>query len=82
MEIISLNPFNTYDIIITRTFDENKCSYDYMRAYLAKTEIVTENEFYVLFDGGVLCKKGRSGVKSSEYLVGKKLQTIKQYYEN
>lgn len=82
IEVLNLNPFNSYDIVITRSFDENKSSYEYMRSYIAKTEIVTENEFYVLFSGGVLCKKGRSGVKTSEYLSGKKLQTINQYYGN
>lgn len=77
-----MNPFNAHqDTEITRVFDENKSSKEYMVDYCSKHAILDENEFYVLFEGGVLCKKGRSGLKSSDYQNNVKPQKIKEYYE-
>jgi len=89
MNQTTANPFGTYYDdknkvhvdSINRVFDENKQSFEYMVGYLERHDILCENEFYVLFEGGVLCKKGRSGVKTSDYLKESvKPINIKNYY--
>jgi hypothetical protein len=52
-----------------------------MRELLSNNTIDDENEWYVLFENGTLIKKGRSKVKTSEYLEGKKFKSIKRYYD-
>jgi len=44
-------------------------------------EAIAENEFYVLFEDGLLVKKGRSKFRTSEYLHGDKFKSFKQNYE-
>jgi len=81
-EIQQTNPFAGYNDPVSRVFDENKQAVEYMKTFVQKHEVMVENEFYVLFDGNVLCKKGRSGVKTSDYLKDSvKPLNIKKYYE-
>lgn len=82
-QLLMTNPFIGSTTNITRVFDENKQANEYMRSFVDTHQIEDENEFYVLFEGGVLCKKGRSRVSTSDYLQNlSKHKTIKQqYYE-
>lgn len=83
-QTIHSNPFSGSHTKVTRVFDENKQSFEYMKSYIEKNEIEAENEFYVLFTNGTLCKKGRSGIKTSDYLnnTNNSLKQIKDSYEN
>jgi hypothetical protein len=74
------NPFCT-DCVITKVIDESTRSDNQMRELLSNNTIDDENEWYVLFENGTLIKKGRSKVKTSEYLEGKKFKSIKRYYD-
>jgi hypothetical protein len=56
-----LNPFGHGQA--TRVIDENR-----------KSHVFDENEFYVLFEDGLLVKKGRSKFRSSQYLSGGKFK--------
>lgn len=80
MEQIMTNPFIASNTEITRVFDENKQSIDYMKHFVSTHLVEDENEFYVLFEGGALCKKGRSRVSTSDYLNGFKHKKIESCY--
>lgn len=80
-EKIMLNPFNCSEVCVTKVVDENRKSEDWWKDYLAFNEPVIENEFYVLFEDGMLVKKGRSKFKTSSYLKGEKFVSFKESYE-
>jgi hypothetical protein len=75
-----VNPFGT-KTKIRKVIEENTRSGLQMKELLSNNEIETENEWYVLFENGMLIEKGRSRRRSSEYLAGEKHINIKEYYE-
>lgn len=75
METI-LNPFGHGQV--TRVIDENRKSWV---EYLATAAVYDENEYYVLFEDGLLVKKGRSKFSTSQYLKGERFKNFIGYYE-
>jgi hypothetical protein len=71
-----LNPFGYGQA--TRVIDENRKPAESWVEYLTTSKVFDENEFYVLFDDGLLVKKGRSKFRTSQYLKGDK---FKPFYE-
>ena len=71
-----LNPFGYGQA--TKVIDENRKTVEMWRDYISSTKVFDENEFYVLFEDGLLVKKGRSKFRSSQYLKGEK---FKPFYE-
>lgn len=71
-----LNPFGHGQA--TRVIDENRKTVESWVEYLPTSKVFDENEFYILFDDGLLVKKGRSKFRSSQYLKGDK---FKPFYE-
>lgn len=71
-----LNPFGHGQA--TRVIDENRKTVESWVEYLPTSKVFDENEFYVLFEDGLLVKKGRSKFRSSQYLKGDK---FKPFYE-
>lgn len=78
--ITMTNPFAGSQTEISRVFDENKQSKEYVKEYLSKHTVEDENEFYVLFGEGVLMKKGRSKTRTSDYIAGEKHLNVVDYY--
>jgi hypothetical protein len=86
LEIIYINPFgevvhegkvvNVKKVVVEATRSESQ-----MKELLSHNEVLIENEWYVLFLNGTLIEKGRSKVRSSDYLIGKKHVDINNYYE-
>lgn len=74
-----LNPFGYGKA--SRLLHENRKPIQWWWDYLDVNEVVVENEFYVLFEDGLLVNKGRSKFKSSQYLLGHKFYSFKQNYE-
>lgn len=79
--IILKNPFNGSHVKVTKCYSENRIHKDTMKLMLATIDIEDENEFYVLFESGVLVKKERSKFRTSDYLKNNKLTKIKECYE-
>jgi hypothetical protein len=75
METI-LNPFGHGQV--TRVIDENRKSWV---EYLTTSKVYDENEYYVLFEDGLLVKKGRSKFSTSQYLKGERFKNFIGYYE-
>lgn len=75
-----INPFGTRTSI-KKVVEENTRSAPQIVNLLANNVIEEENEFYVLFENGMLIEKGRSKVRTSEYLQGKSHINIEKYYE-
>jgi hypothetical protein len=71
-----LNPFGHGQA--TRVIDENRKTVENWVEYLTTSKVFVENEFYILFEDGLLVKKGRSKFRSSQYLKGEK---FKPFYE-
>lgn len=71
-----LNPFGHGQA--TKVIDENRKTVEMWRDYLSSSKVFDENEFYVLFEDGLLVKKGRSKFRSSQCLKGDK---FKPFYE-
>jgi hypothetical protein len=71
-----LNPFGHGQA--TRVIDENRKTVESWVEYLPTSKVFDENEFYVLFEDGLLVKKGRSKFRSSQYLKDEK---FKPFYE-
>jgi hypothetical protein len=78
METIT-NPFNVSEVL--KIIDENKKPIDWWKDFLLTNEPIIENEFYILFENGLLVKKGRSKFKTSDYLMNKKFKNFKSHYE-
>ncbi len=73
-----LNPFGYLEA--SKVLDENRKPVDWWSQYLDFNEAVTENEFYVLFEDGLLVKKGRSKFTTSQYIKGEKFKLFKSFY--
>lgn len=73
-----LSPFGMYDV--SKVIDENKKSNDWWKDYLALNEPLIENEFYVLFEDGLLVKKGRTKFRTSDYLMNQKFKSFASHY--
>jgi hypothetical protein len=71
-----LNPFGHGQA--TRVIDENRKTAESWVEYLSTSKVFDENEYYVLFEDGLLVKKGRSKFRTSQYLKGDK---FKPFYE-
>ena len=74
-----LNPFGYGKV--SRVTDENRKPAEWWWDYLDMNEAIAENEFYVLFEDGLLVKKGRSRFSTSQYLMGEKFESFRQRYE-
>jgi hypothetical protein len=75
-----INPFGY--LIASKVLDENRKPVDWWSQYLEFNEAVTENEFYVLFEDGLLVKKGRSKFTTSQYIKGDEYKSIVKYYDD
>ena len=75
METI-LNPFGYGQA--TKVVDENRKTWP---EYLATAVVYDENEFYVLFEDGLLVKKGRSKFSTSQYIKGERFKNFIGHYE-
>lgn len=73
-----LNPFGY--LSATKVLDENRKPSEWWIEYLGFNEVVAENEFYVLFDDGLLVKKGRSKFTTSQYLKCEKFTSFQKVY--
>jgi hypothetical protein len=73
-----LNPFGYLNA--RKVIDENKKPSEWWIDYLEFNEVVAENEFYVLFDDGLLVKKGRSKFTTSQYIKGDKFTSFQKVY--
>ena len=69
-----LNPFGHGQA--TRVIDENRKTVESWVEYLTTSKVFDENEFYVLFEDGLLVKKGRSKFRSSQYLSGNRFKSF------
>ena len=78
METI-LNPFGYGQAM--RVVDENRKPSEWWMECISITQIIAENEFYVLFEDGCLVKKGRSKFSTSQYLKGERFKNFIGYYE-
>lgn len=74
-----LSPFGMYNV--TKVIDENKKPSDWWKDYISLNEPVIENEFYVLFEDGLLVKKGRTKYRTSDYFTDRKFKSFKSHYE-
>lgn len=72
-----LNPFGHGQA--TKVVDENRKSWV---EYLTTSKVFDENEFYILFEDGLLVKKGRSKFRTSQYIQGEKFKSFSEHYEN
>ena len=71
MELILTNPFAGSSTTVTKCKDENRIDKEAFDLMLNELEVEDYNEFYILFTNGLLIKKGRSKIKSSEYVNNK-----------
>ena len=74
-----LNPFGYGKA--SKVIDENRKPAEWWWDYLDMNEAMAENEFYILFEDGLLVKKGRSKFRTSQYLHGDRFKSFKQNYE-
>jgi hypothetical protein len=72
-----INPFGY--LSATKVLDENRKPSEWWIEYISINQIVAENEFYVLFEDGLLVKKGRSKFTTSQYLKSEKFVSFKQF---
>jgi hypothetical protein len=72
-----LNPFGY--LSATKVLDENRKPSEWWIEYVSINQVVAENEFYVLFEDGLLVKKGRSKFTTSKYLKSEKFVSFKQF---
>jgi len=73
-----LNPFGYLEA--TKVLDENRKPADWWQQYLEFNQVLSENEFYILFGDRLLVKKGRSKFRTSQYLLGEKFKPFKSFY--
>lgn len=74
-----LNPFGYGKA--SKVIDENRKPAEWWWDYLEMNEEIAENEFYILFEDGLLVKKGRSKFRTSQYLLGDRFKSFRQNYE-
>jgi hypothetical protein len=65
----------------SKVMDENRKPAEWWIDYVQFNDVVAENEFYVLFEDGFLIKKGRSKFRSSQYLLGERFKSFKEFHE-
>jgi len=75
-----LNPFGHGQA--TKVIDENRKTVEMWREYLSLSKVFDENEFYILFEDGLLVKKGRSKFRTSQYLNGDRFNSFISNYEH
>jgi hypothetical protein len=81
IETTITNPFIGSNLVVTSVKDEGRITKEALKLMLEELKIHAENEFYVLFESGLLIKKSRSKFRSSEYLKGNKFVNIKRFYD-
>lgn len=74
-----LNPFGHGQA--TKVIDENRKTFESWVEYLPTSKVFDENEFYILFEDGLLVKKGRSKFRTSQYLNGERFKSFISNYE-
>jgi hypothetical protein len=74
-----INPFGYGQAM--RVVDENRKTAEMWLEYFGLHQVLVENEFYVLFEGGLLVKKGRSKFSTSQYLKGERFKNFIGHYE-
>lgn len=74
-----INPFGYGKA--SKVIDENRKPAEWWWDYLDMNEQIAENEFYILFEDGMLVKKGRSKFRTSQYLLGDRFKSFRQNYE-
>jgi hypothetical protein len=74
-----INPFGY--LSATKVIDENRKPTNWWIEYISINQQVAENEFYVLFEDGLLVKKGKSKFTTSQYLKGDKFVSFQKYYD-
>jgi hypothetical protein len=70
-QLILTNPFAGSDTVIVKCKDENRIDAEAMNLLICDNEIEDYNEFYILFTNGTLIKRGRTKIKTSDYLKNK-----------
>lgn len=73
-----LNPFGYGNA--SKVIDENRKPTEWWWDYLEMNDDVAENEFYILFEDGLLVKKGRSKFRTSQYIKGDRFTSFRQTY--
>ena len=79
-EMQVLNPFS-YGVA-SKVMDENRKPAEWWVDYIQFNQVVSENEFYILFEDGFLIKKGRSKFRSSQYLKGDRFRSFRECHES
>ena len=79
-QIDIINPLSVGEV--KKLIDENRKSIEYWQEYLVINKPLAENEFYILFEDGLLVKKGRSKFKTSQYLSGQKYKSFANNYKS
>jgi hypothetical protein len=74
-----LNPFGYGKA--SKVIDENRKPTEWWWDYLEMNDDVAENEFYILFEDGLLVKKGRSKFRTSQYIKGDRFTSFRKTYE-
>jgi len=74
-----INPFGYGQA--TKVVDENRKTAEMWIEYFNLHQVLVENEFYVLFEDGLLVKKGRSKFSTSQYIKGDQFKNFIGYYE-
>lgn len=74
-----INPFGYGKAF--KVIDENRKPSEWWWDYLEMNEVVAENEFYILFEDGLLVKKGRSKFRTSQYIKGDRFTSFRKNYE-
>lgn len=74
-----LNPFGYGQA--TKVIDENRKTPESWVEYLSTSKVFVENEFYILFEDGLLVKKGRSKFRTSQYIKGDRFKSFACNYE-
>ena len=74
-----INPFGYGKA--SKVIDENRKPSEWWWDYLEMNEVVAENEFYILFEDGLLVKKGRSKFRTSQYIKGDRFTSFRKNYE-
>lgn len=73
-----INPFGYGKAF--KVIDENRKPTEWWWDYLEMNEAVAENEFYILFEDGLLVKKGRSKFRTSQYIKGDRFTSFRKTY--
>ena len=74
-----LNPFGYGQA--TRVIHENRRTAEMWLEYFGLHQVLVENEFYVLFEDGLLVNKGRSKFSTSQYIKGERFKSFREHYE-